>query len=408
MAGTTKTNRNTTLEDITRRCSVGIGTRATILDDAIANARQAAGNVGEAEQHISSALSAIYAAKPVFVGNSEYMHASTRLLGELVSELEGDLQELRAVNASLLGYEGPTAEILEQMIAYSVEAIQSRIRARMSKLGGDFSVPVASRASSNTNHGAFSVRRRSEQPPVKELVITDFEERVPMETLVHSGLDNFERGGELLETCFQDLELAQVLIGNATRSLLVVNQKYREVEELEIGSNSQRINDAIENLRKLIKDVDIQSDRLVYVSGASDRARSPILAIMENMGNLLLSGVLSENGPAESREITAREILQKALRGDLAELNTFNATANDAQREALTEALFHATRTREMDEASHAVEALKHIALMGAGSRTEASDKLLSLSNSLSVPEAVRAAATAALIDLTSDSGNSE
>ena len=278
----------------------------------------------------------------------------------------------------------------------------------MSKLGGDFSVPAAARTNSTANHGALSVRRRSEQPPAKELVITDFEERVPMETLVHSGLDNFERGGELLESCFQDLELAQSLIGNATRSLLVVNEKYREVEELEIGSNSQRINDAIENLRKLIKDVDVQSDRLVYVSGASDRARSPILAIMENMGNLLLSGVLSDIGPAESREITAREILQKALRGDLVELNTFNSTATDAQREALTEALFHATRTREMDEASHAVEALKHIALMGAGSRTEASDKLLSLSNSLSVPEAVRAAATAALIDLTTDSGDTE
>jgi len=126
------------------------------------------------------------------------------------------------------------------------------------------------------------------------------------------------------------------------------------------------------------------------------------------MGNLLLSGVLSDVVPAESREITAREILQKALRGDLAELNTFNTTASDAQREALTEALFHATRTRETDEASHAVDALKHIALMGAGSRTEASDKLLSLSNSLSVPEAVRAAATAALIDLTTDSGDTE
>ena len=406
MAGTTKLNRNTTLEDITRRCSVGVGTRATILDDAIANARQAAGIVAEAEQHISSALSSIYAARPVFVGNSEYMHASTKLLGELVSELESDLQELRGVHTSLVGYEGPTAEILEQMIAYSVEAIQSRIRARMSKLGGDFSVPVAARTSNAPNHGALSVRRRSEQPPAKELVITDFEERVPMETLVHSGLDNFERGGELLEACFRDLELAQGLIGNATRCLLVLNEKYREVEELEIGSNSQRINDAIENLRKLIKDVDFQSDRLVYVSGAPDRARSPLLAIMENMGNLLLSGVLSEIGPAESREITAREVLQKALRGDLAELNGFNTTATVAQREALTEALFHATRTREMDEASHAVEALKHIALMGTGSRTEASDKLLSLSNSLSVPEAIRAAATAALIDLTTDSGD--
>jgi len=72
----------------------------------------------------------------------------------------------------------------------------------------------------------------------------------------------------------------------------------------------------------------------------------------------------------------------------------------------LTEALFHATRTHELHEASHAVEALKRIALMGTGSRTDAGDRLLSLSNSLSVSEAVRAAATAALIDLTGEPGD--
>jgi len=132
------------------------------------------------------------------------------------------------------------------------------------------------------------------------------------------------------------------------------------------------------------------------------------LAIMQNMGNLLLSGVLSDISPVETREITARDVLQKALKGDLQELSGFNQTASESEREALTEALFHATRTRELDEASHAVDALKHIALMGAGTRTEASDKLLSLSNSLSVPEAVRAAATAALIDLTANSDSSE
>ena len=408
MAGTTKTNRHTTLEDITRRCSVGIGTRATLLEEASANARQAAASVAEAEQHINAALATIYAAKPVFVGTSEYMLTSTRLLGELVGELENDLQELRAVHSSLIAYEGPTAEILEQMIAFSVEAIQSRIRARMSKLGGDFAVPAATRTSSQANPVALSVRRRSEQPSPRELVINDFEERVPVEALVHSGLDNFERGGELLESCYQDLELAQGLIAAAIRSLSAMTEKYREVEELEIGSNSQRLNDAIESLRKLIGDAEVQSDRLVFVSGASDRSRSPLLAIMENMGNLFLSGVLTELGPAETREITARDVLQKALKGDFAELSGFNQSATEAQREALTEALFHATRTRELDEASHAVEALKHIALMSAGARTEASDKLLSLSNSLSVPEAVRAAATAALIDLTSNSDSSE
>lgn len=409
MAGTTKTNRNTTLEDITRRCSVGIGTRTSIFEDAIANVRQAVANVSEAEQDVSTALANITAAKPVFVGNSEYMLTSTRLIGELVSELEGDLQEVRSVQAAISGYEGVTAEILDQLIAYSIEAIQSRIRARMNRLGGDFSVPSGSKPNFAVNHmPPLSVRRRSEQPPAKELVISDFEERVPVEALVHSGLENFERGSELLEAAYQELESAQQQINTAVRFLSAMSDKFREAEELEIGSNSPRITDAIDGARKIVKDAEYQSDRLTYVSGAADRVRSPLLAIMENMGNLLLSGVLSEMSPAETREVSARDVLQKALKGDLSELGNFNALANETQREALTEALFHATRTREIDEASHAVDALKHIALLGGGARTEASDKLLSLSNSLSVPETVRAAATAALIDLTANSDSSE
>jgi hypothetical protein len=96
-------------------------------------------------------------------------------------------------------------------------------------------------------------------------------------------------------------------------------------------------------------------------------------------------------------------VLQQVLRGDFSELSDFGAVATLAEREALTEALFHATRTRELEEASHAVDALKQIALMGAGARTDAGDRLLSLSNSLSVSEEVRAAATAALIDLTGE-----
>ena len=408
MAGTTKTNRNTTLEDITRRCSVGIGTRTTIIEEAIVIAGQAVSHASEAEQLVTGALSAIAAAKPAFVGNSEYMLTSTRLLGELIAELERDLQEIRAAQVAISNYEGLSAEILDQLITYSVDAIQARIKARMNRLGGDFSVPPLPRPSLTPNPASLSMRRRSEQPPTKELVIADFEERVPVEALVDTGLDSFERGSELLESCFQDLEGAQQQIGTVVRHLSAMNDKFREVERLEIGSNSQKITDAIESVRKIIKDAENQSDRLTYVAGASDRVRSPLLAIMENMGNLLLSGVLSEMSPAESREVTARDVLQKALKGDRSELGNFTAVAGEAQREALTEALFHATRTRELDEASHAVEALKHIALLGGGARTEASDKLLSLSNSLSVSEAIRAAATAALIDLTANSDSTE
>ena len=131
MAGTTKLTRNATLEDITRRCNVAIATRASIVDEALAHARQGAAYASESEQQISSALTAIIAAKPIFVGSSEYMVNSTRILGELAAELEKDIQDLKAVQIGLAGYEAPANEIFEHMVAFSVETIQLRIRARM-------------------------------------------------------------------------------------------------------------------------------------------------------------------------------------------------------------------------------------------------------------------------------------
>ena len=410
MAGTSKLTRNATLEDITRRCNVAIGTRTYIVEEALAHARQGAAYVAESEQQISNALATILSVKPIFVGSSEYMVNSTRILGEVATELEGDIQDLRAVQNGLASYEAPANEILDHMVAYSVETIQSRIRARMNKLGGDFSVSVVPRPMAPSNHPPVAVRRRTDQPPTKEIVVKDFEEGAPIETLLQSGLDNFERGGELLESCFYALAGSQALIGNATRSLSTLSEKFRQLEALENGSSAPRINDALESLKLLIQDASRQLDRLVHVSGASERVRAPLLAVMENMGNLLLAGLRAEPSAAPDRPVavpSAREMLQQILKGDIAGLEQFSLAASDSERESLTEALFHATRTRELEEASQAVEGLKLIALMGAGARTEAGDKLLSLSNSLSVSEAVRAAATAALIDLTAEPSGS-
>jgi hypothetical protein len=409
MAGTTKLTRNATLEDITRRCNVAIATRASIVDEALAHARQGAAYASESEQQISTALAAIIAAKPIFIGSSEYMVNSTRILGELAAELEKDLQDLKAVQSGLAGYEAPANEIFEHMVAFSVETIQSRIRARMNKLGGDFAASMTARPAAPPSHAPMPTRRRSEQPPPREVAVKDCEEGVPMETLLESGLDSLERGGELLESCFYALAASQALIGNATRSLSSLVEKFRQLEGLENGSSAPRINDALESLRLLIQDASHQMDRLVHVSGASERVRTPLLAIMENMGNLLLAGIRAEpSTAAATKEVSARDILQLILKGDMTGLATFDTMASQADRELLTEALFHATRTRELDEASYAVDALKQIALLGAGARTEAGDKLLSLSNSLSVSEAVRAAATAALIDLTTEPGSSQ
>jgi hypothetical protein len=406
MAGTTKLTRHATLEDITRRCNVAISARASIVEEALALVKQSAAYVGESELQINGALGVILGAKPIFVGSSEYMVSSSRLLSDVAGELENDLQELRAVQSGIEAYEAPTNVLLDLMVATSVETIQARIRARMNKLGGDFSVPLSPRVP--TSQGSLSVppRRRSEQPAPRELVIEELEDRAPIESLLQSGLGTFERCSEALESCFYTLSGAQALIGNATKTLGALGDRYRSLDELESGANSPRVSEAIENLRLLIQDIGRQIDRLNFVAGAAERVRSPLLAVMDNMGKLLLTGLRAEQGPAvpePAKEISARDVLQQVLRGDFSELSDFGAVATLAEREALTEALFHATRTRELEEASHAVDALKQIALMGAGARTDAGDRLLSLSNSLSVSEEVRAAATAALIDLTGE-----
>jgi hypothetical protein len=294
------------------------------------------------------------------------------------------------------------------MVAHSVETIQSRIRARMIKLGGEFSVSLPPRVATNQNSISLPPRRRSEQPATTELVMDEMEDGAPIESLLQSGLGNFERCSEALESCFYTLAGAQALIGNATKSLATLSDKYRELDGLETGSTAPRLSEALENLKILVQDVGRQSDRLAVVAGAPERIRPPLLAVMDNMGKLLLTGLRTEPSapPPDIQGISARDVLQQVLKGAFDELSIFFAVATLAERESLTEALFHATRTHELQEASHAVEALKRIALMGAGSRTDAGDRLLSLSNSLSVSEAVRAAATAALIDLTGEPGD--
>lgn len=410
MAGTSKLTKQATLEDVTRRCNAAIATRAAAVDDALALMRQSSATIGESEQQISQALSVIVAAKPIFLGSSEYMVNSSRLLADVVEELESDLQELRAVNGSLAGYEAPTHEILEHIMSYSLEVIQSRIRARMSKLGGDFSASVALRPATSASLASM-VRKRAEPPSHKEVLMGEVQEGAPIEALLQSGLDNFERGSEALEACFYALAAAQSLIANAARMLAGLGDKYRELGDLERGSSTPRMSDALESLERLAQDVAHQIERLNHVGSAAERVRPPLLAVMENMGKLLLSGLRTEPPAAagDSRsEVTARDVLQQVLKGDYSQLGTFGAYASAPERESLTEALFHATRTRDTEESGHAVEALKQIALLGGGQRTDAADRLLSLSNSLSVSEAVRAAATDALIDLTGDAGSSD
>jgi len=406
MAGTTKTTRIATLEDVTRRCSVGIAARATMLEEGIVHARQARVQVAEAEQHFGSGLIALNSVRPAFTGTSEYMLTCSRLLSELTAELEKDVQELKLVQVTISGLEEPTAEILQQILAYSVDAIQSRIRGRMNKLGGDFSMPLMPRPSVNLGQiMAPPPRRRSESIPPREFTLTDIDDGMAMDSLVQAGLDNFERGGALLEGCYDSLQLAQTVIGNAGKSLEGLNRKFRALEEMESGSNSSEINGAIAQLRHLIQDVEQQTNRLERLSGAADRVRAPLLAVFENMGRLLVSGVVAEGSPADSRDVSAKEVLLRALKGDIAQITEFAVTADDAQQQAMSDALYHAARTQDLENALYAVEALRSLALSTNGSRTEAGDNLLSLSNSLSVPEAIRSAATAALIDLTEGPG---
>jgi hypothetical protein len=408
MAGTTKTTRIATLEDVTRRCSVGIAARATMLEEGIVHARQARAQLGEVEQYFASGLGALVAVKPAFSGTSEYMLTCSRLLSELTSGIENDLLDLRQIQVAITGLEEPTAEILQQFLAYSMDAIQSSIRSRMNKLGGDFSMPTLPRPTVNLGQIASPPRRRSESIPPREFTMSEIEEGMAMDSLVQAGLDNFERGGALLESSYDALVQAQAAVANANKALEALNRKFRALVEMESGSNSAEINGAIEQLSRLIADVEVQAGRLERLAGAAERVRAPLLAVFENMGRLLMTGMVAEGSSAESREaITAKDVLQRALKGDVSGIAEYVVVADDSQKQAMGDALYHAARTQELENALYAVEALRSLALSAGGSLTEAGDNLLSLSNSLSVPEAVRSAAMAALIDLTDGSGMS-
>lgn len=409
MAGTTKTTRIATLEDVTRRCSVGIAARAAMLEEGIGHARQAKGHVADAEQHVLAGLSALNTVKPAFAGTTEFMLTCARLIGEVSGDLESDVAELRAIQQTISGFEEPTAEILQQMLAYSVDAIQSRIRNRMNKLGGDFSMPSMPRPAVNLGQISSPPRRRPESllPQPREFALSDIDDGMAVDTLMQAGLENFERGSGLLESCFDSLQLAQVAVAHATRSLDALSRKYRAIEEMEAGSSATELSSAIAQIERLIQDVEVQAARLERIGGASERVRAPLLAILENMGRLLVSGIMAEGSPADLRDFSAKEVLQKSLRGDVAGIEDFAATADDSQLQSMSDALYHTARTQELETALYAVEGLRQLALSSAGARTDASDNLLSLSNSPSVAEEVRSAATAALIDLTDGSGTS-
>jgi hypothetical protein len=401
MAGTTKSARIATLEDVTRRCSVGIAARATILEDAIHHARQAHSLTSDAEQHFTAAVAVLNAARPVFAGTSDYMQSAARTLSELTSALETDVQELRGVQAAVAGIEEPSGQVLRQILAYSIETIQSRIRGRMSQLGGEFSMTSLPRAEVSIGQVVVPTRRRPESIPPREVTMTEFDESMPTAQLVQVGLDNFERGGELLESSHRALLQGQTAATAAIASLEGLAGKFKELAELESGSNVSALHGTISQLEKLRREVEQQSARLTRIAAAPETARGKLLAILDNMGRLLVAGVVAEGNPAEARDVSVKDVIQQALQGNLEVVEKFLETAEDEQRLAMSDALYHVARTHGVEPALNAIEGLRSIALTGGATRSEAGDNLLSLSNLLSVPESVRSAATAALVDLT-------
>ena len=402
MTGTTQTSKMITLEDVTRRCSEGLASRASVLEEAIGHARRAKTHVAEAEQQIASGLSALAAVKPVFEGSSEYMLNCSRLVAGVSSDLEKDATDLRQIRTTLEGVEEPTQEILQQMLTFSVDAIRARIRGRMSKLGGDFSVPpVARPLTSSVLSGALSRRRPESLVPPRELSLVEIEDGVSMDSLLQAGLENFDRGAAMLETCFDALRLCEGTVTQAKASLEALAQKYRMLQGLEAGATSTEISGAIEELEKLALAVNELVANSERISGVSERARVPLLAVFENMGKLLVSGIVAEGNPAEARKTAAQEALQQALRGDISGIPAFANSADELELQAVSDALHQAARTQEIEVALSSVAALRSLALEAPGARAEADDNLVSLSNSPSVPEQVRDAATQALLDLT-------
>ncbi len=400
MAGTTKSARIATLEDVTRRCSVGIAARATILENAIDHARQAYALTADSEQHFLSAIGVLNAARPVFTGTSDYMQNAARTVAELISALEADVQELRNVQTAIAAIEEPCGQILRQFLAYSVEAIQSRIRGRMSLLGGEFSLNTLPRPAVSIGQIVVPNRRRPESIPPREVAMAEFDESMPTAQLVQAGLDNFERGSELLESTYKFLLQGQTALAAATQSLDGLVGKFQELTNLESGSNVSELHGALSQLEKLRRDIEQQSSRLGRVATAPESARGKLLSVLDNMGRLLVAGVVAEANPAEAREVSVKDVLQHAIQGNFEAMDAFLQSASEEQRLAMSDALYHVARTHESDSALNAVEGLRAVALKGGSTQSEAGDNLLSLSNLPTVSESVRTAATAALIDL--------
>lgn len=405
MTGTIKTSRIATLEDVTRRFSVGIAARATMLEEGISLARQARAQLADAEASFVSALGALSALKPALAGSSEYTLTCSRLIGEVAEGVEADLQDLRGAQSSVAQLEEPTADVLQRLLAYSLEAIQARIRGRMHKLGGDFTGPALPRAATPSwSQSAGPQTRRRESIPPREIVWSEIDDSMAMDVIVQAGLENFERGAALLEGSFEALQTSQTPLANAQRTLEALARKFRGLEEREQGSSASEIHGIMSQLESLAVEAEQQAARLARLATTSERVRAPLLAVFENMGRLLMSSVVTESNANDAREASAKQVLARALGGEPDAIREFALNADNEQLQAMSDALYHVARTQE-GAGLPAVESLRALALSGSGSRTIAGDNLLSLSNSSTAPEAVRAAATAALMDLADSSG---
>jgi hypothetical protein len=405
-----QTTRTMTLGDVARNCAAGLAARRKVLEEGLASSRNAALLVFGAEYEVRSASAALGAVRAAIGEEEGALGKGAEKIRGVVEELHRQIGPLTQCMERIDVYHAPAGEALEGMRQYSFGAIRGALLPAMGRISG------GSPSFGAEEPAAFSTpeARERREPEVAGVPLAELEANVPLETLMEATAASFARCAELLEAALTHMGSAQDLIANASGKLKDSKTRFLEARgsmQGKAGENgSPGMDGAKSTLQRLIDGVEAEVSALEGLTDSMQTilsgAREGFSSVLGGMG-LFLTGTLINATGAEGKPEAKPEPRQdegelraaavaSALDGDLGGIAGCISSGNC---EGLGQALYDAAVSDpEGTRATNAVNAIKAIA--AANPESGAAEHLHTISTAHSNEE-VRAAATAAMVELT-------
>jgi len=408
--------RTTTLETALKQCQQGFARRVGLLEDAVSHTRLAATHVSRAEYELS--LSSLKVQEFMSVLGTGQMRKDAESLQCLFTDIESQIRYLGGERAKIeSGYETPTRKVVALMHDFSIASIKSVLGPVIQMAGGEPSGARTQEMGIDFQTNPHHDIARPEAPRIKSLALSDLESDASLDMLVNAVLDQYRKSGALLFGSLEHLEAAQQHLGEASASLVVAGENYVSVRD-SITSSDGAMDPAKETLGMLVEGTiaGIKSLQAARTAGEQTgrTAQSAILGVLKSMEALLASELGLAIIPSTAREllikpavrITDAEVVQRVLSDDIGVVKQFVQSGGDV--DTLSQDLYNGANPENTDAVLNVVKVLKALAQAGDGQTSVPLEKLQSLSSPMYPNDVIRAAATAALAELSVPSGASQ